>query len=521
MTGNNILINWAPYEVRAAVLEKGALAEYFTERTRKRTVVGNIYKGRVVKVLPGMQSAFVEIGLQKAAFLHVADMITPGEPDDAIDEDYEESLPVFPTETNEETETTTPLPPIEELIKEGQDIIVQVAKDASGNKGARLTMHLSIPGRYLVLMPDYEHIGVSRKIEESEERERLKTILKTIISPSGGLIARTVSRSRTQEELAADSDYLLRIWDKVKSVGNIEKSPSLLYEDGNLIYRLLRDVVNSETNQIMVDNKEVYEDIRSYATDYLPDIKDKIVCHNKSVPIFDCYNVEIEITKLLDRRVWLRSGGYIIIDQTEALTVIDVNTGRFVGKRNFEETILKTNIEAVYEIAHQLKLRNIGGIVIVDFIDMQIPVNRTKILEIMEELLKDDRSRASVINITPLGLVEITRKRAQESVSHMMNEVCPYCEGRGTVKSRLTVCYEILRQLARIAADSARGTLLVEAHNEIADILHSNEREAMVSLEKEFNISIEIKIRPHFHLEHYEIIPLESYRNKNAEHEIS
>lgn len=498
-----IIINSAINEVRAAVIEQGTVSELFLERTRKRTVVGNIYKGKVVKVLPGMQSAFVDIGLQKASFLHVADLIAPKEiEDDDFDENNDDVDIAEPAEEQA-------LPAIEELLKEGQEIIVQVTKDASGTKGARSTMHLSIPGRHLVLMPGYCHIGVSRKIEDAEERDKLRNILKDIMPEEGGLIARTVSKGQSRQELEADRDYLLRIWHKVNKSMDNAQVPQLIYEDGNLLHRIMRDVVTTDFDEIIVDSPAIFESLATFCHDYMPELLDKLVLYTNDVPLFDAYNVEIEINRVLDKKVWLRSGGYIVIDQAEALTVIDVNTGKFVGKRNFEETILKTNIEAAHEIAHQLRLRNIGGIVIVDFIDMQASENKGKVLNLLEELLREDRSRASVVNITPLGLVEITRKRAQESITRLLSEACPYCEGRGVVKSRITVSYDILRYIRRIAHEYRGHKIIVEAHNEVADILTSNEREALADLESDFGIALEIKIKPHFHLEHYELIPLD------------
>jgi ribonuclease G len=506
----SILINSAPHEVRAAVLEGGTVQELFIERSRKRTVVGNIYKGKVVKILPGMQSAFVDIGLSKAAFLHVADILDERDfddesPDSTITDELDDPIDI-------EDEPLSPHTPIEALISEGQEIIVQVAKDAIGSKGARLTMHLSIPGRHIVLMPGYPHIGVSRKIENGEERDKLRDILREIRPPEDGLIARTVSKGQSHADLEADRDYLLRIWRKVQERAAQNKTPQLMYEDGNLIFRILRDVVTADTAEIIIDNSDDHADMLVFCNDYHPNLMGKISLYSKDTPLFDEYNIEIEINRVLDKKIWLRSGGYIIIDQAEALTVIDVNTGKFVGKRNFEETILKTNIEAAREIAHQLRLRNIGGIVIVDFIDMESADNRSKVLNLLDELLRDDRARASVMNITPLGLVEITRKRSSESFIRLMSEPCPYCEGRGVIKSRLTICYDILRQIRRIAPECKGKVILLEAHNEIADILLSNERESIDALETDYSLKIEIKFRTNFHLEHYELIPLEKGR---------
>ncbi len=509
MNAKTILVNCTPHEVRVAVLEQGTLSEMYIERRRKKSVVGNIYKGRVVKVLPGMQSAFVDIGLSKAAFLHVADIQSLDS--DAVLEaaDLAGSSGDNDTGYDDEYNGGYNLPPIEELLSDKQEILVQVAKDAIGNKGARLTMQLSIPGRHLVLMPGYPHIGVSRKIEDCEERDKLRDILKEIRPPEDGLIARTVSRGQSLEDLKNDRDYLLRLWDSAMQASQEPGAPRLIYEDDNLIYRILRDTVADETQQIIVDSEKEYTELLALAANYMPDRKMSISLYADDTPLFDFYNVEIEIKRILDKKIWLRSGGYIVIDQAEALTVIDVNTGKFVGKRNFEETIFKTNLEAAREIAHQLKLRNIGGIIIVDFIDMLSIENRNKVVELMDDLLRQDRARASVVNITPLGLVEITRKRAQESLIRLMSEPCPYCEGRGVIKSRLTVCYDILRELRRIAPEHRDSRIVLEAHNEITDMLLSGERESIDTLEEDYGIVIEVKSRAHMHLEHYELIPLE------------
>ncbi|MDR0454773.1 MAG: Rne/Rng family ribonuclease [Deferribacteraceae bacterium] len=505
MQSNTILINHTSYEVRAAVLSQGAISEFFVEHPHKCTAVGNIYKGKVVKILPGMQSAFVDIGLFKAAFLHIADIKKPRPEDEfcGSEEDIHDD--------ECEKEFASPDLPIEEILTEGQEIVVQVAKDATGNKGARLTMHLSVSGRYLVLMPGYKHIGISRKIGDSEEREKLKKLLKAILPPEGGLIARTVSKGRSENDLTADRDYLLRIWKRIQLNCESAAAPALVYKDDNLIFRILRDVVGYDTDEILIDDTAAYTNLTIFCNEYLPALTDKLKLYTKHTPIFEAYNAEIEVNRLLDKKVWLRSGGYIVIEHTEALTVIDVNTGKFVGKRNFEETIFKTNIEAAREITHQIKLRNLGGIIIVDFIDMETEENRAKVLNLLNELLREDRAHASVVSITALGLVEITRKRAQESLIRLMSEPCPYCEGKGVVKSRMTICYDILRHIRRTAKEYKGKNLILETHSEVADILLSNAREYLSDLESLFNIKIEMKFASHFHIEHYEITPVLGY----------
>ena len=489
-----ILINSGIREVRAAVLTGGNVSEIFIERLNKKSVAGNIYKGKVVKVLPGMQSAFVEIGLQRAAFLHIADIYT-GSSDELR---YEENISDDDSESSEEIDTgeihseQQHYAPISEILTEGQEIIVQVAKDAIAAKGARLTTHLTIPGRYLVLMPGYEHIGVSRKIENEAERERLKDIL-TKLRPEGmGLIARTVSDGLSLEELMADLEYIKGVWAGVEALTHTSSAPSLLYEDHNLIYKILRDVVTADTTRILIDNKADYDKMQEFFINHLSNLDLKIEYYQGDELLFDLYNVEIEVNRLLDKKVWLRSGGSIVIDQAEALTVIDVNTGKYVGRHNFDDTILKTNLEASKEIAHQLKMRNIGGIIIVDFIDMERVEDREKVLTTLEQYLKEDRAKTSVVNISPLGLVEITRKRVRDSVTRIISEPCPYCEGRGVIKSKITVCYEIMRELTQLAAHHKGAAISIEANVDVANLILEHERETVDNLENEYNVHIEI-----------------------------
>ena len=489
-----ILINSGIREVRAAVLTGGNVSEIFIERLNKKSVAGNIYKGKVVKVLPGMQSAFVEIGLQRAAFLHIADIYT-GSSDELR---YEENISDDDSESSEEIDTgeihseQQHYAPISEILTEGQEIIVQVAKDAIAAKGARLTTHLTIPGRYLVLMPGYEHIGVSRKIENEAERERLKDIL-TKLRPEGmGLIARTVSDGLSLEELMADLEYIKGVWAGVEALTHTSSAPSLLYEDHNLIYKILRDVVTADTTRILIDNKADYDKMQEFFINHLSNLDLKIEYYQGDELLFDLYNVEIEVNRLLDKKVWLRSGGSIVIDQAEALTVIDVNTGKYVGRYNFDDTILKTNLEASKEIAHQLKMRNIGGIIIVDFIDMERVEDREKVLTTLEQYLKEDRAKTSVVNISPLGLVEITRKRVRDSVTRIISEPCPYCEGRGVIKSKITVCYEIMRELTQLAAHHKGAAISIEANVDVANLILEHERETIDNLENEYNVHIEI-----------------------------
>ncbi len=493
-----ILVNSNADEVRVAVLDGGNISELFIERINKKSVAGNIYKGKIVKVLPGMQSAFIEIGLQRAAFLHIADICL--ENSDMMPFIMEESENIV----DEQEKIVTP---IEDVISEGQEIIVQVAKDEIATKGARLTTHLTIPGRYIVLMPSYEHIGISRKIENEAERERLKNIL-TEIKPKGmGLIARTVSEEMTKEDLETDLQYLLKIWDNVSKKIENSNAPELVYEDHDLIYKILRDITTKDITRIISDNPNDFERMKVFLKDYFSNLNINLELYLSDVPLFDLYNVEIEINRILDKKVWLRSGGSIIIDQAEALTVIDVNTGKYVGKRNFDDTILKTNLEASREIAHQLKMRNIGGIIIVDFIDMERVEDREKVLKALELYLKEDRAKASVVNISPLGLVEITRKRVQESIARMMSEPCPYCDGRGVVKSKITVCYEIMRNLRRLAPENKNKTIIIDAHEDVADLLLNHESQAIDDIEKTYSVSIRIQANNDYNHDMYMLTP--------------
>jgi len=503
-----IIVNSTLNEARVAILENGNPSEIYVERTHSKNVAGNIYKGRVIKVLPGIQSAFVDIGLPKAAFLPAADVyVENGERvsflEDSIDGGVHEIADVV-MDKNEPNE----IPPIEDMLKEGQEIIVQVAKESIGQKGARLTTHITVPGRYIVLMPGYEHVGVSRKIEEEDERERLRKVLKNIKAVNMGLIARTVSAGHDEEELTADVDYLTRLWTKIKDKMSA-KAPCLVYEDHGLIFRILRDTATADVSKIVIDSKADFLKIKSFLREFLPDMNMEVALYTNDIPIFDYYNIEIEIGRILDKKVWLKSGGYIIIDQAEALTVIDVNTGKFVGKRNFEDTILKTNLEASKEIAWQLKLRNIGGIIIVDFIDMAKEENKQKVLKTLENDMKNDRAKASVVNISPLGLVEITRKRVQESLSRVLSEACPYCEGRGLVKSKLTIGYDILREVRRIAPFVRNRKIVIEAHPDVVDILLDEEKDSVDEIELMMNVHIEATPNENLHIHDYEVTPLD------------
>jgi len=420
-----ILVNVTPRETRVAVMSAGVVQELLIERSSGRGLVGNIYMGRVARVLPGMQSAFIEIGLERAAFLHVADI----------------------------WENREPNKPIEKILAEGQPLLVQVVKDPIGSKGARLSTQISIAGRLLVYLPHDPHIGISQRIEDENGRAQLRDRIKDLLPPEekGGFIVRTLAEAASEEELGADLAYLRQLWSSVRERSQGAAPPQLLYQDLSLAQRVLRDMVGAETSRVSVDSRENYQKLAAFAQKYMPQLAGRIEHYTGERPLFDLHNVEDEIEKALSRRVELKSGGYLIIDQTEAMTTIDVNTGGFVGSRNFDDTIFKTNLEAAQAIARQLRLRNLGGIIVLDFIDMQSEVHRAAVLEEFKRALARDRTRITVNGFTALGLVEMTRKRTRESLAHVLCEPCPTCQGRGEVKTADTVCYEILREILREA----------------------------------------------------------------------
>ncbi|MGW8312337.1 MAG: Rne/Rng family ribonuclease [Desulfuromonadales bacterium] len=497
-----LVINTTSHETRIALLESGHIAELYIERYRELGIVGNIYRGRVIRVLPGMQAAFVDIGLEKAAFLYVADVLDEMEAvEHFVEVGHRHDHP------NEEAgEERPPLPPIEELLQEGQELLVQVAKEPIGTKGARITSHISLPGRNLVYMPTVDHVGISRRIENEDERERLRHLV-DIMRPAGtGFIVRTVAESRSGDELKADMDYLVNLWEHIDQSCQGKKAPCLIHSDLDVTSKVLRDILTEDVTRIIVDNPGEYRKIVSFLDTFMPGHGFQVEQYHGTEPIFDTFGLEVEIARALGRKVWLKSGGYIIIEQTEALTAVDVNTGRFVGKHNLEDTILKTNLEAVKEAAFQLRLRNIGGLIIIDFIDMEKEPHREKVHAALEEALKNDKAKTNILKISELGLVEMTRKRVRESIGRTLCEACPYCDGKGYVKSRTTTVYEIFRELQREMgpAPGYRMTLLV--HPDIAALLYDEERHGIEELEKKFEKQITITARQGFHLEQFEII---------------
>ena len=494
---NELIINVRLQETRVALLEDRALVELYIERTKDRGIVGNIYKGKVVKVLPGMQAAFVDIGLEKASFLYVTDVYGGMEDYEEMGFQGEEMTPYFNSSSQ-----------IEDLLSEGQEVLVQVSKEPIGTKGTRITSYISLPGRYLVLMPTLDHIGVSRRIRDEKERRRLREIIQTLRPPSSGFIVRTASEGAEPDEIRNDMEFLLHLWNNILKKKESSNAPSLIHSDLTMVLRVIRDILSPQVNRIVIDSKDEYENIISFINTYMPKQKYEITLHEKQESIFDAYGIEIEIDKLLERKVWLKSGGYIVIDMSEALVAIDVNTGRFVGKRNLADTILKTNLEAAKEIAYQLRLRNIGGIIIIDFIDMEREGDREKIYQALEEAIKKDRQKTTIFKISELGLVEMTRKRTRESISRILGESCSYCEGAGLIKSKTTVCYDIFSEIERTSTALGGQNIMVEVNPEVADLLYEEERAGVEELERNLKKKIVIKSRPGFHQEQFNIIEI-------------
>jgi ribonuclease G len=512
MPGDLLVINADGPETRVAYVEKGQLVELYIERRRERGIVGNIYKGRVKRVLPGMQAAFVDIGEDKAAFLYVADV--RGAPEDfkSLFSDSDEPADVKGGKNHHNAR-------IEDVVKEGQAILVQVAKAPIGTKGARSTAYVSLPGRNLVFMPTVDHVGISRRITSDKERKRLRGIIDSMRPPGAGFIVRTVAENVSEKELRADMEFLIKLWNSIGKKNETAKAPALLYNDLDLLLRTVRDLFTPEVDKLIVDNKSEYERLLKFVGAFMPDFGGKIELYDGREPIFDGYGIETEIERALERKVSLRSGGSLVIDQGEALTAIDVNTGKFVGKKSLEETITKTNLEACKEVADQLRLRNIGGMIIVDFIDMDRESNREKVMRSFEEALKHDKAKANVTKISELGLVEMTRKRTRESLGRMLTEPCPYCEGKGYVKSKTTVCYEILRHLRREGHSYREDSIIVTCNPEIADLLVTVEQQYIEELEKRLQKKIQIQPKKRLHLEKFEIQGREPDSGRKMEEE--
>ncbi len=509
-----ILINVTPQETRVAVVENGILQEVHIERTLKRGLVGNIFKGRVSRVLPGMQAAFIDIGLERTGFLHSSDIVGNN-----IDPDSEINSSV--------------VVPIESIINEGEEILVQVVKDPIGSKGARLTTRLSVPSRYVVFVPDYPAIGISQRIEDDIERERLRNAIlshsagiqsqtvangnnvvlhssatESELLKKGGFIVRTAAENIAEEDIVRDIEFLTKIWDSIVVRAKNTFPPSAIYEDLPLVMRTMRDLVHTEIVKVRIDSKETYQRVSEFSKHFIPDLLSRIEYYTGSHPILDMYSVEDEIQRSLDRKVPLKSGGYLIIDQTEAMTTIDVNTGAFVGHRNQEETIYKTNLEAAHTIARQLRLRNLGGIIIIDFIDMKDPEHGRQVLRSLEKNVERDHAKTVISELTSLGLVQLTRKRTRESLEHILCETCPTCNGRASIKTAETICYEIFREILREVRQFDANKLLVVASQRVVDMLLDDESTSVAELEAFIGRPISFQVEPLYTQEQYDIVLL-------------
>ncbi len=531
---SEIVVNAETFETRVALLENGVAAELYIERESGKSIVGNVYKGKVTKVLPGMQAAFVDIGLEKAGFLYVSDVDTiesienygklaaeqaDGEDDDALDfdgngddADNGEEEPTNGSHKNvvgRRSRRGEKKRHIQDLLKDGQSVIVQVSKEPLGTKGSRLTSYITLPGRYVVYMPTIKQIGISRRIENEGERKRLKKLVRKNRQPGAGYIVRTASEAMPAQDIEANVNFLHALWEDILVRNESASAPSRIHLNLNIIQRTVRDLFNSSVDRMIIDDAEQYAKTRDFLQNYYPHLVPKLQHYDGDEPIFDHFGVELELERALGQRVWLRNGGYIVIDQTEALTTIDVNTGRFVGKRNPEETILQTNLEAVREIVSQLRLRNLGGIIIVDFIDMERENNKEKVFNSFKEELRKDRSRTNILKISELGLVEMTRKRVRDSIQRTLCTTCPYCEGRGQVKSAISVSYEAMREVRRMRRAHKDATkLLINAHPEVVDILLDEERKHVEDLESRLKVQLVIKDDSELHRERFEVVRL-------------
>ncbi len=485
---DELLINVTPQETRVATIENGMLQEVIIERASKRGLVGNVYKGKVCRVLPGMQAAFLEIGLQRTAFLHLSDIVISDE-----------------QKKSSELELT-----INDVLRDGQEILVQVVKDPMGTKGARLTTNITIPARYLVYMPNSKHIGVSQKLEGEEERNRLKDLIKSQRDDSekGGYIIRTVAEGISEQSVESDMLFLKKIWQCIIENNKATSAGNLVYGDLPLAMRVMRDMADIHIDAIRIDSKETYEKVLKFAEKFIPELAPGIEYYPGERPLFDLFGVEDEIQRALQSKIELKSGGYLIIDQTEAMTTVDINTGGYVGSRNLEETIFKTNLEATQSIVRQLRLRNLGGIIILDFIDMQDPEHKRQVLRSFERALEKDHAKTCITEVSNLGLIEMTRKRTRESLEHILCEACPVCNGRGTIKTVETVAFEIFREIIREARQFDTEKLLVLTSKDVGEFLMDEESSAIAELEEFLQRSIQFKMDDEYNQEQYDVVPM-------------
>ncbi len=485
-----ILISVTPQESRVAILEQGILQEVIIERVNCRGCVGNIYKGKVVRVMSGMDAAFIDIGMGKAAFLHVSDI-------QQVDDDLEELA------TNHANAAS-----IVELLREGDELLVQVIKDPLGSKGARLTTQITIPSRYLVLMPNVKTVGISTKIEDEEEKERLRNLISSVVPDDQpyGYIVRTVAEGATEDAFRRDVAFLQKLWLGIEERAREAAISEMVHQDLPLVLRTLRDYVDDGIERVLIDSPEEFERLKRFAQKYVPDVTDRIEGYRAERPIFDLHNIEDEIQKALQRNVQLKSGGYLIIDQTEAMTTIDVNTGGFVGHRNLEETTYKTNLEAAQAIARQLRLRNLGGIIIIDFIDMLDEEHKRQVMRALNKALDKDYARTLVSEVSELGLVEMTRKRTRESLEHVLCQACPSCEGRGSVRTAETVCYEIFREIRRVTRMYDARELTVLAAQDVIDMLLDEQSNGLAELQSHTRATIRLQVETLYMQEQYDVV---------------
>ncbi len=490
----DLIVSTNPRETRVALLEDGVVSEIFLEREAHRGIVGSIYKGRVTRVLPGMQSAFVDIGLERDAFLHAADVF----------EELPENLL-----TPEETDAARSAP-IEERLHEGEEVVVQVLKEPMGTKGARITSHVSLPGRYLVLMPTVEHVGVSRKITDEEERRRLKFILKEFRQErgGGGLIARTAGQGREAEAFLRDGRYLSRTWDEVRALASRQRAPVLLYREPSLLERLLRDLLSDDVASVRLDNEREFQRTLELVRALEPSLAPRVRLHDGPSGIMEEHGVSAELERALRSKVWLPTGGYIVINQTEALVAIDVNTGRFVGKNQLEETLLKANLDAVREIVRQIRLRDLGGIIVVDFIDMEERKSRREVMRALEQEMRKDRSPTKLLSVNEFGLVILTRKRVKQSLERLLMQPCPYCSGSGQVKGVATVCSEIYDEVKKLAADLRGQKLVLRVNPEVARALAGDEAPVLRSLAALTGGDVSVQADALLHQEQFDVVTL-------------
>jgi ribonuclease G len=536
-----MIISSTSHETRVAILEDDQVVEIFIEREQSRGVVGNIYKGRVSKVLPGMQSAFVDLGLERDAFLYVTDVISPTE--EALED--EDDLHAEPLPAPEVAAPNGEAPPadadrvvgdrsdrgrqgggrrdrdrqppsarIEDLLKEGQEIVVQVVKEPLGTKGARITSHLSLPGRFLVYMPTVDHIGVSRKIESRDERRRLRGIIQRFREQSGlpgGVIIRTAASNRSEEDIVADLTYFQQVWNEVQKRRETERTPAVLFREESLVTKLLRDLLTEHFTAIRLDQETEYKRVIALVSRIMPNMVPRVKLYVKDYPIFDEYGVQSEIDKALRSKVWLKSGGYIVINQTEALVAIDVNTGRYVGKKSagrLEDTIVKTNLEACKEIVRQVRLRDLGGIIVLDFIDMEEKKNRQKVAQAVEQELRKDRAPSKAVQVSDFGLIIITRKRVKSSLERTLTEPCPYCSGTGTIKTSTTICYDILTEVKKVSADLDGYSIVLRVNPEIARALKDEGRSVFRELEQTVGRPVTIRSDEQLHHEQFDLMAI-------------